>query len=179
MTADDYIRFYYRTRDSFGAPALDFVDSTGRMFAKKCERSLEGKSGEMCGSKKRKMNVDGNWVCDNHRCGKPWAYVDAYIFKGEVQKSKRVHTFDDTNARYFDVAIHLYKFLNDRQWKWGARLYVAHAVGWSIRRLVSDFHVHFPAAPMVQRSRMSERVVQARMEWEIRLHEAGLPVQPY
>ncbi len=179
MTADDYVRFYYRTRDTFGAPALNFVDSTGRMFAKKCEKSIDGKPGVVCDSKKRTMKPDGNWICDNHKCGKPWSYEDVDLFKGEVQTSKRVHTFDGPNGRYFDIARLLFLFLTDPQWKWNSRMYVAYTMGWTIRRLVSEFHVHYPKAPLVQRSQINEKVIQARMEWETRLLESDIPVLPY
>ncbi len=179
MTADQYVRFYYRTRDSFGAPALDFVDSTGRMFAKKCERELEGKPGEVCGSKNRTMNPDGNWICGNHRCGKLWAYVDAYLFKGEVQTSTRIHTFDGSYGMYFDVARVLYHFLNTQQWRWSGRLYVAYVMGWTMRRLVDDFRKFYPKSPPVRLTQTHDRIGQARLEWEIRLHEASIPVQPY
>ncbi len=179
MTSDGWIRWYYQTRDSFGAPALDFVDSTGRMFVKKCEHTLEGRSGEVCGSKVRNMKPDGNWICGNFKCAKPWAYEDVYIFKGEVQKSVRVHTFDTTNARYFDVAHQLYGFMTDDQWRWGAKLYVAHALGWSERRLAVEFPLAFPDAPVIRKSQVHNRIVQARLEWEIRLHAAHIPVHPY
>ncbi len=179
MTADDYVRFYYRTRDSFGAPALNFVDSTGRMFADKCEYALEGKQSKICGSKERKMCPDGTWICANHRCTKPWAYVDAYIFKGEVQKSVRIHTFDGPNALYFDIARLLFLFLNDGEWRWTGRLYVAHAMGWTMRRLVDDFRKHYPDAPPFQLTQTHHRVGQGRLEWETRLHQSKIPVHPY
>ena len=179
MTADDYVRFYYRTRDSFGAPALNFVDSTGRMFVAKCERSLEGKPGETCGSKERKMNPDGNWICANHRCAKPWAYEDKLIFKGEVQTSNRVHTFDGPNGLYFDIARLLYLFLMDPQWKWSGRLYVAYTMGWTMRRLVNDFRKQYPDSPPVRLTQTHDRIGLARHEWEVRLHESDVPVLPY
>lgn len=164
MTADDAIRMYYRMRDSFGAPALNFVDSTGRMHADTCAK---------CGGKKRHETKVGDWVCGH--CGANWPYVDRFIFKGEVQKSPSSRTFDDVHARYFDVARALDGLL--RAIPWDARLYIANVMGYNLRQLERDFPITFPEATgSFSRRSISRRIKVAREAWTSRLRAIKIRV---
>lgn len=154
MNPDELVRWYYRMRDSFGAPALNPVDSTGRVYAPRC----------YCGSRTRHCRSDGEWVCGH--CGQAWGYVDRHIFKGEVQKSIRPDTFERRHARWIDVGVQLYNFLNDVTWRRDARLFVAYAMGFTLIQL-EDF------VP-IKKSQISDRIIAARREFSDRLATAGI-----
>lgn len=126
MTASALIRWYYRTRDSFGAPGMDFVDSTGLMYAKKCKH---------CGHKARRETSIGFWVCDNFKCGKPWSTLDCYIFKGEVKRAPRSDGFEHRNAKWIDVGTQLHLFMTDAKCRTSARVYIAYSRGFPITEI--------------------------------------------
>lgn len=153
-------------RDSFGAPALNFVDSTGRVYAESC--------GE-CKAEIRHCRGDGSWVCG--RCGALWGYMDRHIFKGEVQKSIRTDTFERLNARWIDVGTQIHRLINDPLWKWDAKLYIANVMGFSVRQLMKDGPRMFPTRPGAWgKSVVHDRIVAARGEFFGRLRDAGIPV---
>ncbi len=169
MTPDGWIIWYYRTRDSFGAPGLNFVDSEGRVFGPKCGH---------CPSKIRHSTAEGRAVCG--KCGASWPYVDRFILKGEVQRSTRPGDFGSSNARYFDIARLLHVFLRDGRWQWDARLYVANVLGHSVRDLSVRFPAAFTDAPgAFGKSVVAERIKSAREEWDRRLHAADVNVSSY
>ncbi len=171
MTPDGWVLWYYRTRDSFGAPGLNFVDSEGRVFGPWCDH---------CRSKKKHENSVGTMICANHKCGKAWPYVDRFILKGEVQRSIRPGDFGSANARYFDIARVLHHFIFDKRWQWDARLYVANVLGHSARDLSVRFPAAFEDAPgPFSQSSISRRINVARTEWDRRLCKADINVSPY
>ncbi|MEE8551564.1 MAG: hypothetical protein V3T08_09965 [Gemmatimonadota bacterium] len=178
MTADDLIRWYYRQRDSFGPPPMNFVDSTGRMFVEECKFPLKGKPGEVCGSKVRKMEPDGTWICVNFKCAKPWAFEDCDIFKGVVQKTARIDTFEHRHAKWIDVGTQLHHFMNTREYRTSARVYVAFVMGHTIAKISAT---HSPRLWFTEPGEAwSERTVYehkriGRAEWSRRLWSAGLP----
>jgi hypothetical protein len=164
MTPDATVRWYYRMRDSFGAPAMNFVDSTGRMYAETCAD---------CGYKIRHCRDDTVWVCG--RCGLTWGYVDRHIFKGEVQKSIRTDTFERVNARWIDVGTQIHYFLEDPLWKWDARIYILNALGFSMRQIAADGPKMFPAVKgSWDKMIVCRRIVAARGEFFGRLKNAGI-----
>lgn len=164
MTPDGTIRWYYRQRDSFGAPAMNFVDSTGRMYAESCAD---------CGYKIRHCRDDTVWVCGS--CGQTWGFVDRHIFKGEVQKSIRTDTFERINARWIDVGTQIHHFTNDPLWRWDARLYVLHALGFSLRELAAQGPNFLPSRPGAWgKSVLGDRIVSARGEFSGRLKSVGI-----
>ena len=171
MTADGWIIWYFRTRDSFGAPALKYVDSIGRVYGKACAQ---------CEGTRRETRSDGAYICANHRCGKLWPYEDCMILKGIVQKSARVIDFGTINARYFDVAALLHRFLRDEQWQWDAKLYTANTLGYSVRDLSVQFPAAFEDAPgAFSKSAVMRRIAAAREEWRRRLTVADISVGQY
>ena len=171
MTPDGWVLWYYRTRDSFGAPGLNFVDSEGRVFGPSCDH---------CRGKKKHENSVGTMICADHKCAKAWPYVDRFILKGEVQRSIRPGDFGSTNARYFDIARVLHHFVHDERWQWDARLYVANVMGHSIRSLSVRFPAAFKDAPgAFGKSVVGERIQSARLEWDRRLCRADINVSPY
>lgn len=163
MSPDGWIWWYYKTRDSFAAPALNYVDSTGRIYRKRCRQ---------CKGRKRHGTKGGDWVCGH--CGADWPYVDRHIFKGEVQKSRRIYDFGHRHARYFDVARVLREFIDDQEWKWAARLYVANVMGYSLRRLAEGFRQTYPDAPHFEKTKITEKISEARKEWQRRLQSIGV-----
>ena len=166
MTPDGWIRFYYDQRDSFGAPALNYIDTVGRVYAKRC-------SARGCRARIRHCTSTHEWVCG--KCGAPWKYWNRALSKGEIQKSLRPFGFDQPLARYFDVARLLHVFLIERQWN--ARLYVLHAMGESNADLATNFPTRFPDAPGPwSKESVRTRVNAARQEWVERLAAAGIKV---
>ncbi len=166
MTPDGYILWYYRTRDSFGAPALDYIDSVGRMFAKKCS----------CGSKLRHTTSIGDYVCGH--CGKDWAYEDALLLKGVVKGATSSNSFDMKNARFFDVAKKIDTML--RQHEWDMKLYILNVLGQSQRDLSVRFPANFPDAPGPwSKDSVRRRIIAMRELFDRRLRAAGMNVSVY
>ena len=179
MTPDGLVRWYYTLREDVGAPSLDLVKSRGRIYAEHCEstakesRRARSWSNEPCPSTTRVMNKDTVWVCG--RCGTPWRYWDRLQLRGEVQESKRRDGFEHARGRHVDVGVLIARFLEDPDWRWESRLYVANANGRSIRRLVQYGPSDFPEAPFPwNRTRVHELVVAGRREWMRRLGRAGI-----
>ncbi len=56
MTVSQLIRWYYQNRDGGGAPGMDFVDSTGRIYAEVCRG---------CGWRTRHTNAMKGYVLAN------------------------------------------------------------------------------------------------------------------
>lgn len=165
MTADGWIQWYFDVKDSFGAPALTYIDSVGRIYAKRCQK---------CRGKVRHATSAHGWVCGH--CGAAWRYWDRCLSKGEIQKSLRPHGFDERHARYFDVARLFYLFINGSK-PWDAKLYVLHAMGHPIRRLAEAFPAAYPDAPgPFSRESTRRRVQAARADWERLLSSAGIRV---
>ncbi len=177
MTPGGYVKWYYITRDGFGAPGLDFVDSTGRVYAKKCGK---------CGHAKRHPTKAGGWVCG--KCGRAWDHEDRFIFKGEVQKPKTFDIFERQNARWFDLGTIIFRMLDDDEWEWDMKLYIATCLGHSVDPLTdadgvvrmpglaAKFTELWPGAPGPwSRASIYRRVTRAKDEWVRRLTRAGVP----
>ena len=153
MTPDGWVEWYYHKRASFGAPALNYVDSTGRYYLQTCSK---------CRHRKRHPTKSGDWVCGH--CGAPWRYRDQYIPKGAVQTSARPVDFGHVHAQYFDIGVLLSHFLRDHPWSAG--LYVAFSLGWSQRKLA--------ALGPWGKDTVRRRIDFARRDWGDRLHAAGI-----
>lgn len=164
MTPTGWLRWYYAKRDSFGPPALDLVDSTGRLYRKTCSK---------CRSKVRHFKASENcWVCG--RCGTPWPYVDRYMLKGAVDSSPRSRYFDERHSRYFDIGKALARLLNGPE-GWNMMLYVANALGHSERNLERHFWNAYPDAPgPLSRSEINRRIRAAKSRWAEELERMGL-----
>lgn len=167
MTADDLVRWYYRQRDSFSAPPMNFVDSTGRVYAASCPS---------CNHKIRHGKSNGDWVCGS--CGRPWEFVDRHIFKGEVQKTARIDTFEHRYAKWIDLGTQLHHFMNDDQFRTTARVYVAFVMGFKVAQISAT---HSPKLWFTEPgAAWSERTVYrhkeaGRTEWVRRLMTTGIP----
>jgi len=164
MSPDSWIAYYYRMKDSFGAPAMDLVDSTGRVYEERCAG---------CGGSVKHGTKRGVIVCGH--CGEPWPYVDRHVLKGHYSRTRRANGFDVKHAGYFDVARLLHRFLADERWYWPARMYVASVNGFTVRTLAREFAATFPeyTGPS-SRSAIGDRIGWAREEWARRLEAAGL-----
>jgi len=169
VTPEGWIRWYYDTRESFGAPALNYVDSTGRIYAKECGSKTRGKT---CRSKHRHCKNDGVWVCG--RCGSVWKFWDRYLLKGEVSISLRPKGFDDQNARYFDVGRLLSRFYADHGHD--ARVFAIHAMGASEREIAERFADPHDQDRPWSRSTVHRVLADARREWVEKLRSAGIKV---
>lgn len=136
MTLSELIRWYYRARNGATAPGVDFVDSTGRVYADRCA----------CGFRSRHTNSMRVYVCAS--CGEQWDYSDRYMMKGEVQTSPRAGAFENANARMVQVGYILDRQLADPKWRWDTRLYIATVMGYLIDdRFADRFQETFPDAP--------------------------------
>jgi len=164
LTADGWIRFYYDQRESFGAPALNYIDTVGRVYAKRCSK---------CHARIRHCTSNHEWVCG--KCGAPWKFWMRALSKGEIQKSMRPFGFDESNARYFDIARLLHVFLTEGGWN--AKLYVVNAMGEPMASLAEKFPLRFPEAPGPWSvGSVHARIRTARTEWAERLTAAGIKV---
>jgi len=171
VSPDGWVRWYYDTRDSFGAPALNYIDTVGRVYAKRC--SAKKQNGAKCNARIRHCTSTHEWVCG--KCGASWKYWMRALSKGEIQKSLRPFGFDQPLARYFDVARLLHDFL--REGGWNAKLYVVNAMGEPAAELAQRFPERFPDAPGPWRKTdVLDRVRTARAEWIERLASAGIKV---
>ena len=169
MTAEGLIRWYYRERESFGPPGLNFVDSTGRVYDETCSK---------CSGKKREPRSDGVYICADHKCAARWLYEDRHIFKGEVQKSKRPSS-EFRHAKWLDVGIKLHHFLHSKnsETRTSARVYVAYVMGYSVSKIAAraapELWGFKPGAPWSTRT-VYRRKEQGRIEWMTRLTRAGI-----
>ena len=180
MTPAALVVWYFETRDGLGAPGLNFIDSTGRIYGKDCGT---------CGFIYRNCNKVGVWVCG--KCGKPWPYEDHFILKGEVQTPNPPDVFERQNARWVDVGVILHRLLSREELRWDMRLYIATCLGFKIdpRRDAKEGDVaRPPLADMVRElwpeapgpwSRMSmfRRVKKAKQAFEAELTLAGITTQ--
>lgn len=166
-TGKGWIQWYFRVRDSHGAPAMNFVDSTGRLYAKKCMK---------CGATHRQCRNDSVWVCG--RCGHDWDYADRHILKGEIQRSVRFDGFEMKNARQFDIGRLLDVFLREHEIP--AHLYVANCADFTIRTLCEDGPARWPTWGISWSFRsVRDKVNQGSAIWEDVLTKAGIPTGSY
>ena len=168
MTGAETVRWYYKTRDAIGAPALDFVDSSGRLYDKSCRH---------CGFLVRHYRQSWkDYVCG--RCGENWHFEDHHIFKGEVQTSPKRDGWENRNLFWTQVGTVLHGMLSHKAWKWDMRIYVATCVGCTIGDLETVFVANYPEAPGPWgRSSIFTRIKRAKDEWERRLKVAGVEVE--
>jgi hypothetical protein len=177
LTPAGIVVWYYETRDGLGAPGLNFIDSTGRVYDKSCES---------CGFIYRNCNKESVWVCG--KCGKPWLYEDHFILKGEVQTPNPPDVFERQNARWVDIGVILHRLLGDAGTHWDMRLYIATCHGFKVdpRKdaneeseprppLAAMFQELWPEAPGPwSRATMFRRVKRAKQAFERKLEEAGI-----
>lgn len=162
-SAKGWITWYFRVRESHGAPGMNFVDSTGRLYADRCGK---------CRATHRQCRNDRVWVCGS--CGRDWDYADRHIFKGEIQKSVRFDGFELKNARQFDIGFQLDKFLKGHEVE--GHLYVANAMGFPIRELCEKGPERWPTWGISWSFRsVRDRVNEGSAIWEDMLLKAGIP----
>lgn len=177
MTPSGIIVWYYTTKADLGAPGLNFIDSTGRVYAKACEA---------CGFVFRNCNKATVWVCG--KCGKPWKYEDHFILKGEVQTPNPPDVFERQNARWVDIGVILHRLLGNEELKWDMRLYISTCHGFQVdpRKdaneestprppLAAMFQQLWPNAPGPWgRRSMFYRVGKAKLAFQDELEKAGI-----
>jgi len=176
MTPDGWINWYFEQRDQLGAGGQGLVRTTGRIYHPTCDAILRRSGGRRtCGSPHRRWKITtGIWVCA--ACGSDWPYDERVQLRGEVQESRR-GGHDPAHVRWIDVGATLRRFLDAERWHWESRLYVANAVGRSIRRLVelgsAEFSNLEPDFNWTKRQ-LHDRVVTGRNEWTRRLRGVGI-----
>ncbi len=170
MTPAGFVVWYYNTKADLGAPGLNFIDSTGRVYAKVCEG---------CDCVFRNCNKANVWVCG--KCGKPWPYEDHFILKGEVQTPNPPDVFERQNARWVDIGVILHRLLENDFTKWNMRLYIATCHGFRIDpqddqpSLAEMFRELWPEAPgHWGRRMMFYRVKKAKQLFEQELGKAEI-----
>lgn len=171
--AEDWIRWYFAKREDSGAPAVDLVASRGWVYAQVC--GAKHPNGTLCGSTTRHSTRNGFYVCGV--CGSLWPFTERYSLKGEVQTSPRADHFETAISRLVDVGRVYTDFIEDRKWKWKARVFVAHALGWSDSEILDEGPVAFRGAGAAIRwtpwgVRTARR--DARIEWLRRLQTIGI-----
>jgi hypothetical protein len=162
MTLPELIRWYYQVRNDASAPGVDFLDSTGRVYAETCA----------CGYRARHQNAMKVYVCAG--CGEQWKYEDCYMLKGEVQTSPRAGAFENQNARMVQVGYVLDRQLAEPRWKWDTRIYIATVMGHPINdRFAPAFKETFIDAPGPwSRRSLFDRARRAKEELTGRMAEA-------
>lgn len=162
-TAKGWLVWYYRVKDSHGAPAFSFIDSTGRLYAKECSK---------CRNRHRHARKDNSWACGH--CGQDWPYEDRYILKGEIQRSARFDGMEMRNARQFDVGRIVHRLLIDHREP--GHLYVANCMGVSIRRLADAGAEFWPTWGFSwKRSSVHNAIQRGAQLWEESLDRADIP----
>lgn len=161
-SAKGWVQWYMEVRDSHGAPGLNFVDSTGRIYSPNCGK---------CRATHRQCRNDRVWVCGH--CGREWDYVDKQIMKGEIQRSIRFDGFELKNARQFDIGCQLDRFLKNHEVE--AHLFVANAMGFSIRELCEKGPERWPTWGLSWSFRsVRDKVNDGSAIWEDMLLKAGI-----
>lgn len=164
-SAAGWVRWYLYKRDNEGAPAMNFVDSSGRLHAARCGR---------CRSYVRHSTRVGDPVCGH--CGAPWPYVTKHLMKGEVKRSLNPDASEDRLARFADVGRIIHRMLTDHHWGWPMRYFVANAAGFSVREIAREAVRVWPGAPDRSKSQVHEHASRAEVEFARRLAEAEIPV---
>lgn len=174
MTPKALICWYYDQRDTQGPKGFNPIDSTGRWYYQTCRAKSKTLPGKVCGHRHRHARKDGEWVCG--RCGAKWKYIDRFIFKGEVQTSKRSNGLSRTSERYIDVGSVLHSMMVDPTWRWDMMIFVATCQGHHIKGgLAAEFRKAYPDAPGPWGQRaLFYRAADARDEWVRRLGHAGV-----
>lgn len=177
MTPSGIIVWYYETKAGLGAPGLNFIDSTGRVYGKACQS---------CGFVFRNCNKATVWVCG--KCGKPWAYEDHFILKGEVQTPNPPDVFERQNARWVDIGVILHRLLSDENLKWNMMLYIATCHGFQVdprKDVNQESTPRLPLAVMFQelwleapgpwgRTMLFGRIFKAKKAFERELQKTGI-----
>ncbi len=166
MTPAGWIRYYYDRKESIGAPALNIIDSEGRIYDSRCSK---------CKGKARHQKDEGYWVCGH--CGEVWEFHDVVIFKGKRAKTPpRPHGFDRQLGRMFDIGRLISRFLADPDYRWDARLYIGQvACGYSQRELAKQAHIFFPDIPGgLSKTSVQRRLTRASLRWSAIVKTAGL-----
>ena len=175
MTPEAYVRDYVR-QVTRGARALNFVDSTGRIYRKVCR--TKKKNGAKCSSKIRHWSGKQKaYVCG--RCGAAWKYVDKFMARGEVQVSRDVDLADRVRAEGATIGLLLHRFLADEPYRWESRLFVYAALselGWEKLHRTGrpDAFREFPKSWTEWNLRGV--LSRGRAEFRCRLERAGLAV---
>jgi hypothetical protein len=167
VTPDGFIRYYYES-ESEGAPGLDPIDSTGRVYAEKC--------GACPSRTKNPLNI-GGYACG--RCGADWPFEDRFVLKGIVSRQVKVRGKRVSNvpspspggserriSRRVDVGVLLAHFTTNPRWRSSAGYYIANVLGYSVRELAEKTGA--------SRSAVGRWISVARVEWSSRLEAAGL-----
>jgi hypothetical protein len=163
MTPNGLIRWYVARRDGGGAPGVNLVDSEGRRYNKRCGKRLKSSvPGSRCQSDVRHVTNEGTYVCG--RCGEPWSYHDRWIMRKAVQVSVRPDATEDQLLRYVDVSLAFDRFVNDDEWKWAARLYVASVFGWSAADLTRAAPLEWDSPRWTERA-VVRMIQDAAREW--------------
>ena len=176
MTPSGLIVWYYAVREDLGAPGLNFIDSTGRIYHDDCGH---------CGYRFSNPTKTGEQVCG--KCGQLWGFDDCFILKGEVQTHKRTDSFERKNERWATIGMLLSRMLAGAEFYWDFRLYIATCHGFSVDPqkdmhgevnqlcLADMFQRLWPKAPGPWgRTMLYGRVLRAKKEWASRLQKAGI-----
>lgn len=177
MTPDNYIRWYYERRDA-GAPALNIVDSEGRVYRQGCSK---------CPSTIRHPTRDGGFACG--RCGAPWPYDDVFLLKGEVTKAahvrgRRVYAVpqrraDESERRLstlVQVGTLLHRMLSEAETAISMRIYVLSVMGMTVAEITrtAPERLKLPKSFPVSESSIKRIIRSTRDRWATALDEAGL-----
>lgn len=173
MKSPEYwITWYHARREDSGAQAIDLVSSRGWIYEPRCGAELP--NGKKCESETRHSTKEGFYVCG--QCGGIWPFHERFSLKGEVQTSGRHDHFEESIARLVDVGCAYDKLMNGDGWKWKARLFVAHAMGFSYNELVEQGPVDWPDAPpdLFTHWKVRNSILVARRHWQRLLQDIGI-----
>lgn len=174
MTPDGWIKWYYERRDA-GAPAMNIVDSEGRVYRAKCLK---------CPSTIRHPTREGGYACG--RCGAAWPYDDVFLLKGQITKSAKVRgkrvssvpqrAADESERRYatlVQVGTVLHRLLSNRNTAVAMRLYVLNAMGMSVAEIARTAPERLKISP-VSETTLKRTIRATRETWAAALDRVGL-----
>ncbi len=158
---DTILREWISVVEDTGAPALNMVDSEGRLYAKKC--------GECASKTRHYSSMRHIWVCG--QCGYAWDYRDGFLLKGAVQRSRKAGGHENwLLSTRIDYGILLDGWYNEPQWSWEVLIYAGYCVGMSPDDITKEMTMEFPQAPGPWgRASIYRRVQRARSEFIRRL----------
>jgi hypothetical protein len=167
-----WINWYFERHQDAGARAIDLVSSRGWVYEPVCGADLPG--GKKCESETRHSTKEGFYACG--QCGALWPFEEKFELKGSVQSSPRPGYFEESISRMVDVGVAYHKLTTRPAWKWKARLFVAHAMGWSYSELLDQGPVAWPEAPpdLWTPWKVRNSVLAARRVWQRLLSDAGI-----
>ena len=141
MDPDEWVRWYARRASELGAPGQLSITQHARIYDPGCKS---------CGYRLRNTKTKGVEepveVCGG--CGALWGYEDRYGLRimepkrrrrgGRVPSDDKMIRFLERHGSLARIDGVIARMYSSRKTKWSARVYFAHALGWSTREIADE-----------------------------------------